>query len=69
MALARIVPLIAFGVLGCATDASKTEAAREAAYEQCLRDSMAVAMAWEAIEERCRDEAGTEKEALDPEEN
>ncbi|HXI86059.1 MAG TPA: hypothetical protein VNH64_01265 [Parvularculaceae bacterium] len=27
---------------------------REAAYQQCLKDSMAVAMAWEAIEAMCR---------------
>ncbi len=30
----------------------------DAAYQQCLRDSQAVAMAWEAIEEMCREKSG-----------
>jgi hypothetical protein len=67
IALARFFPLIALASLGCATDAprdaSEDAATREAAYQQCLRDNMAVAMAWEAIEARCREETGG---GLDP---
>ncbi|MEX0643885.1 MAG: hypothetical protein WD076_01135 [Parvularculaceae bacterium] len=64
MTLARFAPLVALLALGCATDASKDEAAREAAYQQCLKDNMAVAMAWEAIEARCRDETGGGEDPL-----
>jgi hypothetical protein len=39
---------------GCATAAEK----REAAYQQCLDERRTHAMAWEAIEAACREEAG-----------
>lgn len=67
MARARFAPfaIAALAAFGCATDHSEKEAAaREAAYQQCLRDNMAVAMAWEAIEARCRDETGAEGDPI-----
>lgn len=56
----QLAPLIALALAACTTAAEKDAAAREAAYRQCLKDSMAVAMAWEAIEAMCRNRAGTE---------
>jgi hypothetical protein len=46
---------VATWLAGCASDGGEAAAEREAAYQQCLKDSMAVAMAWEAIEEMCRE--------------
>ncbi|MCG8441788.1 MAG: hypothetical protein MI723_08265 [Caulobacterales bacterium] len=46
-----------------ATAADGLTPEQAAAYERCLADSQAVAMAWEAIEQRCRDQAlGRESE-------
>ncbi|NWG70082.1 MAG: hypothetical protein HXY23_00515 [Parvularculaceae bacterium] len=42
----------------CTTQAEKDQAARERAYQQCLDDRRTNAMAWEAIEAACREEAG-----------
>jgi len=42
----------------CATEGGKDAAARERAYQQCLDDRRTNAMAWEAIEAACREEAG-----------
>jgi hypothetical protein len=47
----------------CATAAEKEAAARERAYQQCLEDSRTHAMAWEAIEAKCREDA--EKQPLE----
>lgn len=53
----------------CATTEAPAEdaeaQAREAAYQQCLHDSMAVAMAWEAIEEMCRERTEADGDPLD----
>lgn len=35
-----------------------------AVYEQCLTESQAIAMAWEAIEMQCRKRAAEDQEAL-----
>lgn len=61
--LARLASLLAIAAFGCATDAS-SDAAREAAYQQCLKDNMAVAMAWEMIEASCREETGGGEDPL-----
>lgn len=53
-------------VAACATDEPKYSASRDAAvqtdadavYAECLRDSQMIAMAWEAIEEMCRERSG-----------
>lgn len=43
-------------------------AEQEAAYQQCLQDNMAVAMAWEIIEQTCLEEArGDAKPLQEPE--
>jgi len=41
------------------TDAQRT------AYEQCLQDNMAVATAWEAIEQGCKDQVAAESAGND----
>ena len=38
---------------------------QEAAYQACLERNQAVAMAWEAIEQSCREEVGLEGDPLD----
>lgn len=68
--LARLFLLAAIAALAaCASrpDAAPNAdtAAQEAAYQQCLRDNMAVAMAWEAIEEMCRERTSGEDHPLD----
>jgi hypothetical protein len=57
-----LAALAAAAAQGCAGDGLKKEdaAAREAAYQQCLQDNMAVAMAWQAIEAMCREKTGTD---------
>lgn len=42
----------------CTTQADMVQAAKERAYQQCLDDRRTNAMAWEAIEAQCREEAG-----------
>lgn len=49
--------LAALLLAACATTAQKEAAARERAYRQCLDDSRTNAMAWEAIEAKCREQA------------
>ena len=49
--------LAALLLAGCATAAEKDAEARERAYRQCLDDSRTNAMAWEAIEAKCREQA------------
>ena len=39
--------------------------AQRTAYEQCLQDNMAVATAWEAIEQGCKDQVGGAGESLE----
>ncbi len=51
--------------LALAACATEQDAAREAAYQQCLEDNMAVAMAWEAIEEMCRKRTSGKDHPLD----
>lgn len=67
--LTRLTPAAAGFVLlsACATAPEDDAAAqaRDAAYQQCLEDSMAVAMAWEAIEEMCRERTEAEGDPLD----
>lgn len=50
-ALARPAFALAFAVGACASDGGG--GARDAAYQQCLKESMAIAMAWDAIEAMC----------------
>jgi len=50
--------VLALLLAACATAAEKDEAAKERAYQQCLEDRRTNAMAWEAIEAACREEAG-----------
>lgn len=57
------VLILAFAASACASSAEKEAAAREKAYQQCLEDSRTHAMAWEAIEAKCREEA--EKQPLE----
>jgi len=49
-----------FTIAGCASlneaPASEWTEEDEAAYQQCLHDRMAEAVAWEMIEQACRDE-------------
>jgi len=56
--------LTALLALGCASQPVKQEAGltaeQQAAYDQCLQDNMAAAMAWEMIEQSCREQAGME---------
>ena len=66
-ALAAMLALAA-----CATPAPKAESETEAApdsakaaYMQCLEANMPVAMAWEAIEEMCRERTSGEDTPLD----
>ena len=68
--LARLSLLAAIAALAaCASRPdAKPEAdtaAQEAAYQQCLQDNMAVAMAWEAVEEMCRERTSGEDHPLD----
>lgn len=58
--------LLAVLLAACATQAEKDEAARERAYQQCLEDRRTNAMAWEAIEAACREEAGIGESAEPP---
>lgn len=44
-------------------DAVQTDA--DAVYAECLRDSQMIAMAWEAIEQMCRERSGA-KDPLAP---
>ncbi len=53
------VTIALFALAACASDGDDAEA-REAAYQQCLKDSQPVAMSWEAIEEMCRERTGAE---------
>lgn len=59
---ARLSPAAALALAACATPGHD---ARQAAYQQCLEDNMAVAMAWEAIEEMCRERTSGEDTPLD----
>jgi len=52
-------------MLALAACATPAQDARQAAYQQCLEDNMAVAMAWEAIEEMCRERTSGEDTPLD----
>ncbi len=49
------------------TETGKTAwtAEQQAAYDQCLQDNMAVAIAWEMIEQSCREEVGGNADPLD----
>lgn len=58
-ALAAMLALVA-----CAST-SAADPAREAVYRQCLADNMAVAMAWEAIEQSCRERTSGGDRPLD----
>ncbi len=40
-------------------------AEQQAAYDQCLQDNMAVSVAWEMIEQSCRDEVDGKKGPAD----
>ncbi len=44
----------------------KAKSAQKAEYEQCLQDSQAVAMAWDAIERECRKNVGLAGAVLEP---
>jgi len=53
---------------GCASQPVKQEAVwtaeQQTAYDQCLQDNMAAAMAWEMIEQSCREQTGAEGDPL-----
>ncbi len=61
-----VAALASASIIGCSTSPSSGEApeigvaddglssAEKAVYDQCLQDNMAVAMAWEAIQQNCR---------------
>ena len=68
--MTRAVPALAppaalAAMLALASCATPDDGARQGAYQQCLEDSMAVAMAWEAIEEMCRERTSGEDHPLD----
>lgn len=46
------------------TDTGRTDE-EQAAYEQCLRDNMAVATAWEVIEQQCAASVSSQGDPLD----
>ena len=56
---------IMFATAACASTETKDNAARsatdEAAYQQCLQDNMAASIAWEMIEQNCREQVGGEE--------
>ena len=55
-------------LVGCAAvpDAPSGTDEEQAAYEQCLQDNMAVAIAWEIIEQRCAASVSPAPDPLDP---
>jgi PBP1b-binding outer membrane lipoprotein LpoB len=59
--------LTAFALAACAStpQPDAEAAAREAAYQQCLQENMAIAMAWEAIETMCRERTSADSDPLD----
>lgn len=63
--LAAPAALAALLILAACASTAAAEAAREAAYRQCLEDNMAVATAWEAIEQSCRERANGDDHPLD----
>ncbi|GEM_PF-4712700 len=48
---------ILFFAASCATGETAPVENDDAAYQQCLRDNMAAAVAWEMIEDMCRKQA------------
>lgn len=57
--------LAALLALAACASSSAADQAREAAYQQCLEDNMAVAMAWKAIEQSCRERTSGDDHPLD----
>lgn len=59
----RAAMFVAFAATAACATHERT--AREAAYQQCLEDNMAAAMAWEAIEQSCRERVNADDNPLD----
>jgi hypothetical protein len=65
LSLRPLAAIAALLILAACASTAAADAAREAAYRQCLEDNMAVATAWKAIEQSCRERANGDDHPLD----